>query len=177
MYITLWRMSATVIKESDNPIGSGWTLQGLNRIHTATGGVILNVGGGDSLWFTSAGSGGGYTSPAGDFSTLVKNGNNTYTRTLTDGVKQEFGTDGRQSALVDRNGLRVTYAYDGSGKLTTINAPLSGGTTRLATTTYDAEGQVTRRADYRVLYKKTKNGYVLHDFGTHDQLYRPWRSG
>src|SRR5947208_2719421 len=30
--------------------------------------------------------------------------------------------------------------------------------------------------DYRVIYKRTKDSYILYDFGTHDQLYRPWRS-
>lgn len=29
--------------------------------------------------------------------------------------------------------------------------------------------------DYRVVFKGTKDGYVFYDFGTHDQLYRPWR--
>ncbi len=29
--------------------------------------------------------------------------------------------------------------------------------------------------DYRVIFKRTKEGYLLVDFGTHDQLYRPWR--
>jgi mRNA-degrading endonuclease YafQ of YafQ-DinJ toxin-antitoxin module len=29
--------------------------------------------------------------------------------------------------------------------------------------------------DFRVIYRKTKQGYVFFDFGTHDQLYRPWR--
>jgi mRNA-degrading endonuclease YafQ of YafQ-DinJ toxin-antitoxin module len=29
--------------------------------------------------------------------------------------------------------------------------------------------------DFRVIYRKTKDGYALLDFGTHDQIYRPWR--
>ena len=29
--------------------------------------------------------------------------------------------------------------------------------------------------DFRVIFKKTKDSYALFDFGTHDQLYRPWR--
>ena len=29
--------------------------------------------------------------------------------------------------------------------------------------------------DFRVIFKKTKNGYRFVEFGTHDQLYRPWR--
>ncbi len=72
-----------MINESSSAFGDGWTLDGLEQITSASGGVILNVGGGgDSLWFAgSFGSGGGtYTNPAGDFSTLVLNSNGSYTR-------------------------------------------------------------------------------------------------
>ena len=71
--------TATVINESKDPtfsaLGAGWTVSGLNKIIPAGGGVILDEGDGSSLWFTgSFGSGGGtFTSPAGDFSTLVEN--------------------------------------------------------------------------------------------------------
>ena len=77
--------TATVINQSSSAFGDGWTLDGLEQITSASGGVILNEGGGgDSLWFAgSFGSGGGtYTTPAGDFSTLVLNSNGSYTRTL-----------------------------------------------------------------------------------------------
>jgi len=50
--------SATVLSETNSPFGDGWTLQGLEQITPATGGVILNLGdGGRSLWFTGSGSG------------------------------------------------------------------------------------------------------------------------
>lgn len=29
--------------------------------------------------------------------------------------------------------------------------------------------------DYRASFRKAKVAYVFVDFGTHDQLYRPWR--
>src|SRR5262249_526690 len=77
-----------------------------------------------SLWFSgSPGSGGGnYTSPAGEFSTLALNANGTYTRTFTDGTKVNFDSSGFETATVDRNALRVTYAYSGSN-LSTISDP------------------------------------------------------
>jgi mRNA-degrading endonuclease YafQ of YafQ-DinJ toxin-antitoxin module len=31
------------------------------------------------------------------------------------------------------------------------------------------------RDDDRVILTRSKRGFVLVDFGTHDQLYRPWR--
>ena len=61
--------TATVI-ESGSKIGDGWVLDGLDQITSASGSVILNLGGGgNSLWYSgSFGSGGGtYTDPAGDF--------------------------------------------------------------------------------------------------------------
>jgi RHS repeat-associated protein len=122
--------NSIVVSPTDEPfnaLGKGWSVDGLNRIYAVTGGVILYSGSADALWFVS--SGGGYTSPAGDFSTLVKNFNNTYTRTLKDGTKQEFDTSGYQTAVVDRNGLRVTYSYDGSNRLSKITDPYSKVTT------------------------------------------------
>ena len=74
-----------MINESGSKVGDGWTLDGLEQITPASGGVILNLGGGgDSLWYSgSFGSGGGtYTDPPGDFSTLVLNSNGSYTDTL-----------------------------------------------------------------------------------------------
>jgi len=59
---------ATVLSETGSAFGDGWTLQGLEQITSASGGVILNLGDdGRSLWFTgSLGSGGGtYTDPKG----------------------------------------------------------------------------------------------------------------
>ena len=58
-------------------LGAGGRLDGLGlkKIVSATGGVILDEGDGSVLWFSGSfgGGGGTYTSPAGDFSTLVLN--------------------------------------------------------------------------------------------------------
>ncbi len=123
--------TATVINESTDPtfsaLGDGWTISGLSKIISASGGVILDEGNGTSLWFTgSFGSGGGtFTSPAGDFSTLVENSGGSYTRTLTDGSKQNFGSGGYETTSVDRNGLVTSYSYDGSHRLTKVTDPFN----------------------------------------------------
>ena len=64
--------TATVLNESSSSLGAGWSVEGLEQITSASGGVILNLGtGGSTLWFASSGGSGGYLSPAGDFSTLA----------------------------------------------------------------------------------------------------------
>ena len=104
-----------MLNQSSSAFGDGWTLQGLEQITSASGGVILSQGGGStSLWFSgSPGVGGNYTSPAGDFSTLTKTSSG-YTRTLTDGTQITFNSSGYETAIIDLNGLHTTYSYNSS---------------------------------------------------------------
>jgi RHS repeat-associated protein len=132
---TTYTGTTTVLNPADEPfasLGTGWSLGGLNKLYAVTSGVILSSGSGDSLWFATGSSSGGttsYTSPAGDFTALTKNDSSgAFTRTLPDGTKQEFNPGGYQTAAVDRNGLRVTYAYS-SNRLTTITDPYAKVTT------------------------------------------------
>ena len=112
--------STDVVNYSAAAFGAGWTLAGLEKITPATGGVILDLGGGGkSLWFAT-GSGSTYTDPAGEFSALVANSGGTYTRTLTDGTAIQFNASGQEVADVSTNGVALTYGYDGSGRLSTI---------------------------------------------------------
>jgi RHS repeat-associated protein len=123
--------TATILNYSGGAIGNGWTVQGLEQITSVTGGVILDLGdGGKSLWFASSGSGGSFTTPAGDFSTLSKSGSN-YVRTLTDGTKLTFNSSGQEISSEDTNSLFTTYTYSG-GNLTSIEDPY----TKLTTFTY-----------------------------------------
>ena len=122
--------SATVLNQSSSAFGDGWTLQGLEQITSATGGVILGLGGGGkTLWFSgSPGTGGNYTTPAGDFSTLTKTSTG-YTRTLTDGTQITFNASGYETATIDLNGLHTTYGYNGSNQLTSVEDPYGNFTT------------------------------------------------
>jgi YD repeat-containing protein len=102
--------------------GSGWSLAGLERLYPqgtgSANGAVLDLGAGLSLWFGPPTSG-TFVTPAGDSSTLTVNGPG-YTRTLKDNTKINFDANGRQTAVVDRHGNALTYAYDGSGKLLSI---------------------------------------------------------
>jgi RHS repeat-associated protein len=117
---TTYSGSVDIINSSSSPFGAGWSLSGLEHIWSVTGGVILELSGGTSLWFASAG-GGSFTTPAGDFSTLTQNiGTSVYTRTLTDGTTITFNSSGYQTAVTDRDGRTTDYAYNGSNQLSTI---------------------------------------------------------
>jgi RHS repeat-associated protein len=97
------------------------------------------------------GTGAIYVGPPGDFSTLAKNSDGTFTRTLKDGSKYQFNAQGLQTTVVDRNGNTTTYAYDGQGNLTTVTDPTGQVTmfaysgARLASIT-DPAGRVTQFA-------------------------------
>ncbi len=56
--------------------------------------------------------------PAGDFSSLKKNPDNTYTRRMKDGTKINFNQQGMQTQTIDRNGNIIAFEYqdaDGDG--------------------------------------------------------------
>ena len=65
----------------------------------------------------------GFQSPPGDFSTLVKNGDGTFTRTLKGGTTINFDADGLQTSIVDRNGNRTIFEYDVNDRLETMTDP------------------------------------------------------
>jgi YD repeat-containing protein len=90
-----------------------------------------------------------YQGPSGEFSTITKNADGTYTRTLKDGTTAQFNAQGLQTAVVDRNNNQTIYTYDGQGRVTTITDPVGQVTTlgytggRLSSLT-DPAGRVTQ---------------------------------
>jgi RHS repeat-associated protein len=70
-----------------------------------------------------------YATPPGDFSTLVKNGDGTFTRSWPEGTTVQFDAQGRQVSETDNNANTTTWSYDGSGRLTTIEDPVGRQTT------------------------------------------------
>jgi len=61
--------------------------------------------------------------PKGITSRLIKNPDNTFRRELKDGTSEEFNTRGYLTAVVDRNGNRITLTRDSNNYLTKIKDP------------------------------------------------------
>ncbi len=70
-----------------------------------------------------------YESPPGDFSTLVKNEDGTFTRSMKNGTKILFNTNGHQISKMDRNGNTTTYEYNSNDNLVKITDPVGKSTT------------------------------------------------
>jgi YD repeat-containing protein len=140
---TTYSGQVSIINSASSAFGAGWSLAGVERLWPVTGGVILEQPGGTSLWFADGQQSGTFVTPAGDFSTLVRNQDNTYTRTLKDGTQVHFDSAGRQTAVVDRNNNTTGFSYDGSGRLTAITDP-NGQVTQLA---YGGNGRVSSLTD------------------------------
>ena len=130
-----------IVNQADSPFGAGWSLDNVEQLVPVSGGVILVQPGGTSLWFASNGQG-GYTTPAGNFSTLVQNADGSYTQTLTDGTQLNFNSSGQETSTVDTNGNTATFGYTGS--LLTSITDTNGQVTTL---TYNTSGQLTNITD------------------------------
>jgi RHS repeat-associated protein len=107
--------------------------------------------------------GGGYSTPHGSFSTLVKLGGGTYELTRKDHVVYSFDSAGKLTTIEDRNGNALTFAYT-SNQLTTITdtagrtvnltyhgsgrlASIAGPPSRTVSYTYDANGNLETVTD------------------------------
>ena len=120
---TLSGTAYVVVSPSNAPTYVGWSIAGVDQLVSVSGGVIYVYGSGGYRVFT--GSGPTYTSPANDFGTLVKNGDNTFTYTSKDQWKRNFDTSGNQTTLVDPHNLTLTYTWSG-GLLVNVTAPDGG---------------------------------------------------
>ncbi len=113
---------AQVVSNDASPFGAGWMLDDLWRLvpnADGKGGALIAYGTGESRYFPKQGL--GFASPAEDFGTL---------RGFCDGFvyRDRYGTEwrftpaGRLFEIVDRHGLKSSFAYDGTGRLSGFTA-------------------------------------------------------
>ncbi|MGN6548033.1 MAG: hypothetical protein ACTHK7_23565, partial [Aureliella sp.] len=150
----------------DSPFGSGWGMDGLQElVENPDGSVLLVDGdGGETLYQPPAAAGQPYRSPPGTFSTLVRQSDQTFRLTTTDGTVYQFNLQNKLASQTDRNGNATTFAYDAQGRLQTITDPVGLKTTltigangrvsqitdpagRVTKLEYDAAGNLTRVVD------------------------------
>jgi RHS repeat-associated protein len=81
---------------------------------------------------------GAYVSQPGDYSTLVKNDDATFTLRHKDGTVQRFNADGSISDIADRNGNTLAFGYVG-GNLVTLTDPAG----KAATFAYTADSRLS----------------------------------
>ncbi|MDW8265945.1 MAG: FG-GAP-like repeat-containing protein, partial [Gemmataceae bacterium] len=146
-----------------SPIGAGWGIAGLIQLFENADGSVLYVNGDGSEMVFERLPNGTYDAPPGNFSTLVKNPDGSFTQTFPDQRVLQFNTAGRIVSETDRNGNQTRWEYDvqgqlvrwidpvglithfayANGRLTSITDP-AGRVTRFE---HDAAGNLTRITD------------------------------
>ena len=111
-----------VVAETSSGYGAGWTIGGVDRLISVTGGVLREYGSGGESFYATSGS--GYTSPAGDSGILTNVGGGGYQYTTPDGETWNFNSNGYMTSYVSADGLATTtIAYNGSNQVSTITTP------------------------------------------------------
>jgi YD repeat-containing protein len=118
----------TVVRNDLSPFGIGWFSH--HDTLLVDGGPLVTIVQGDGLQvvFTLE-SDGSYSSPKNDTSTLVKNGDGSWTRTYRGGGILQFNQDGRLTRIEDRYGHFQEILYESNGR--SIPAGQWGLTTRI----------------------------------------------
>ncbi|HTU18557.1 MAG TPA: hypothetical protein VMG10_10895 [Gemmataceae bacterium] len=106
---TTYSGDVDIVNQASSAFGAGWSLDNVEQLVSVSGGMMLVNPDGTSLYFASNGQG-GYTTQAGDFSTLVQNEDDNFTQTLTDGTQINFNSSGQETSTVDPNGNTTSLA-------------------------------------------------------------------
>ncbi|MBU1737106.1 MAG: chitobiase/beta-hexosaminidase C-terminal domain-containing protein [Proteobacteria bacterium] len=127
---------------TDGPLGFGWTHNyNISLSIGGSGEVIVRWGDGRTeVW--SPDGGGGFTPMYGVFSTLIDNGDSTFTLRQKDMIEYRFNIANQISEIVDEYGNTITFNYSGS-ELTSITDTVG----RTISFTYDANSRITSILD------------------------------
>lgn len=102
-------------------LGTGWHHSYEIFLAVQSDKVFFRNGDGSITAYTLNATG-GYDSPAGNYTTLAKNGDGTFTISNRNGLRHNFGTDGKLTSIVDHYGNSLTFNYQ-NGDLVTITDP------------------------------------------------------
>ncbi|MBF0478818.1 MAG: RHS repeat protein [Candidatus Omnitrophica bacterium] len=116
--------------------GYGWRTDfDVNLTQDNSGNVIIFDGEGTGIYFMN--NSGIYTPSPGNYSTIVKNADNTFSVTDKNGKATHYDINGRLSSVKDRHGNMLTFVYnpavpggtyiqDASGRQIVLNVDLNG---------------------------------------------------
>ena len=144
--------------------GYGWRTDfDINLTTDGSGDVTIYNGEGTAMYFMN--NSGAYTATPGNFSTLVRNADNTYMLTDKNGIVTHYDINGRLSSRTDRNGNTLifvyvpamsggTYIQDAAGRKIILNLDLNGHVISAVEPTgktfqygYDTNGNLTSVTD------------------------------
>ena len=104
-----------VVNERQSRYGAGWSFAGIQRMHPASAGLLVDEGNGLARYFVKEGctsSGCTFKTPAGDFSRMeYVQATGTYVRTYVDGTKVTFSTAGMMTSISNRFGHTTSYQW------------------------------------------------------------------
>jgi RHS repeat-associated protein len=119
-----WQTKLMVVDETSSPIARGWTVAGVQRLYLQSdSSALITQGDGSAVFFQKEGV--SWVSPAGEPSTLYKNGGSGFKRLYPDSTDVRFNTAGRMTTVYDPDNNATTFSYDGSNRLSYINDPKS----------------------------------------------------
>lgn len=153
-------------------LGKGWTHTYDITLTGYSNGSILLRNGNERRLYTKTAS--GYLSQPGDYTTLTKNTNGTFSITHKDGTKYNFDSLGRIVSVTDRNGNTMSFTY-ADGDLTAIK----DSSDRVTTLAYDPVGRITGITDpngntYTLGYINNMFAYIIYpNGGRWDYTYDP----
>ncbi len=97
-----------------SPFGLGWF--GSHDTLLVDSGPLATILQADGRYVAFTRVGSDYQAQNGEFSSLLHNGDGTWTRTFRDGARQEFNADGRLARVEDRYGNFQAILYESNGK-------------------------------------------------------------
>jgi RHS repeat-associated protein len=126
-----------VVNRSASPFGSGWWIAGYERLDLANPGRLVWTGGDGSVRVYN--QLGGTSAPfrawgaaSASYPDSIREGTgSTFVRQLPDSVWVTFDAAGRHASTRNALGHVTSFAYSGSGRLTSITAPTGAGGTPL----------------------------------------------
>ncbi|KKN15726.1 hypothetical protein LCGC14_0983060, partial [marine sediment metagenome] len=115
------RGPALSVSRTYNSLTNKWTFSFESSISETevTGYATLIASDGGRLYFEDNGNG-TYTSPAGVYTRLVKNGDDSYTFEAKDKTKVNYNSAGKLASIEDLNGNTLTFDYGTNGKVDLI---------------------------------------------------------